>query len=101
MDSLECETVDNPNVSVANRANRTNNTPQLVEITQIALFATAEIGCRSTTLVVITLKSADVFHQIHINGQHVNTQTHINGQHAHTQIHMNGQHANTQKHTYT
>ena len=61
MDSLECETVDNPNVSVANRANRTNNTntaPQLVEITQIALFATAEIGCRSTTLVVITLKSA-------------------------------------------
>ena len=79
MDSLKCETVDNPNVSVANRANRTNNTnnaPQLVEITQIALFATAEIGCRSTTLVVITLKSADMFHQIHINGQHANTQIH-------------------------
>ena len=74
MDSLKCGTVDNPNVSAANRANRTNNTPQLVQITQSALFATAEIGWTSTTLVVITLKSADMFHQMHINGQHANTQ---------------------------
>ena len=44
MDSLKCGTVDNPNVSAANRANRTNNAPQLVQITQSALFATAEIG---------------------------------------------------------
>ena len=98
MDSLKCETVDNPNVSVANRANRTNNTnntAQLVEITQIALFATAEIGCRSTTLVVITLKSADVFHQIHIDGQHANTQM---SKYTNIQIHINGQHANTQIH---
>ena len=76
MDSLKCGSVDNPNVSAANRANRTNNAAQLVQITQIALFAgaTAEIGCRSTTLAVITLKSADMFHQIHTNGQHANTQ---------------------------
>ena len=75
MDSLKCGSVDNPNVSAANRANRTNNAAQLVQITQIALFAgaTAEIGCRSTTLAVITLKSADMFHQIHTNGQHANT----------------------------
>ena len=35
MDSLECETVDNPNVSAANRTNRTNNTQQLEQIVQI------------------------------------------------------------------
>ena len=113
MDSLKCGTVDNPNVSAANRANRTNTTNTTCHnqyrLVEIALFAgaTAEIGCRSTTLVVITLKSAPtcstkytmVNMQIH---KYLSYQTHIDGQRAKTQIHVSpNRQSSTRKYTNT